>query len=67
MKITLLEINSGPKWRYTFEFLWTRHCFGFGFRTPNYATGYYANPFTAMKNFMAFVSKRDMKLTAAGG
>ncbi|WP_438455350.1 hypothetical protein [Vreelandella venusta] len=67
MDVTLLKVRTEPDWEYVFKFSWTRHVFGFGFSTPNYATGYYANPFTALKNFMAFASKRDMKLTANGG
>ncbi|QPI62405.1 hypothetical protein [Vreelandella venusta] len=67
MEITLLKVSTGPDWEYKFKFSWTRYVFGFGFSTPNYATGYYANPFAALKNFMTFVSKRDMKLTVSGG
>jgi hypothetical protein len=60
-------LKSTDEWEYKFKFSWTRYVFGFGFSTPNYATGYYSNPLTALKNFMAFTSKRDMKLTANGG
>lgn len=67
MKIRILKIRTTESWEYEFSFRWTRYVFGFGFSTPNYATGYYANPVTALKNFMAFVSKRDEKLTAMGG
>jgi len=67
MKITLLEINSSPTWSYKFQFALTRYVFGFGFTTPNFATGYYLNPLTALKSFMEFTSKRDMKITKIGG
>jgi hypothetical protein len=67
VEVTILEVNTSQEWQYKFKFSWTKYVFGFGFSTPNYATGYYANPISALKNFMEFVSKRDMKLTANGG
>jgi len=67
MKVNIVRIESDTDWLYELNFSWTRHTFGFGFRTPNYATGYYANPVTAIRNFMYFTSKRDLKITKLGG
>jgi hypothetical protein len=63
MELPIIKVKEDG-WDYEFTFAVTRYVCGFGFSTPNYITGYYLNPLSALKNFMVFASKRDKKCTA---
>ena len=66
MEVKLIKVSCDD-FEYSLDFSVTRYVFGFSFNTPNYCTGYYKNPFTALSMFMKFCCKRDLKITKAGG
>jgi len=65
MEINLFKIKDNKYTKREFvhllKFSITKHVFGFCFSCPNYSTGYYANPFSALRAYMKFCAERHRK------